>query len=41
MSKRGKKCGVARLSPEGVRSATGGEKPFDIHIDLLDVIRND
>ncbi len=32
MSKRGNKSGVALLSPEGARSATGGEKPFDIHM---------
>ena len=32
MSKRGKKCGVAQLSPEGARSATEGEQPFDIHM---------
>ncbi len=41
MSKRGNNSGVSLLSPEGARSATGGEKPFDIHIDLPSVIRND
>jgi len=41
MRKRGNKSGLALLAPEGARSAAGGEKPFDIHIDLLDVIRND
>ena len=33
MSKRGNKSGIALLSPEGARSATGGER-LDIELSL-------